>query len=234
MFSVNVSLPSFSVCSFPELHMQIHSVFNIVQSKTPSGLCIHKSCALWRWADNTAQILELFPFSGKLLLSQDEILFPSALLNVKIFLCNLTTSSTFGLPCYVPPSCCFSDAVALPSVSAEPVYGELRDLGILGLVPGGYSPGWKHCVNDSSSSCEVETRFLGQPALIGKPKPPQVPWVYLHISEHSFSLRLIHILGSSAHLDLLPRCFSRSSLNMCPHSHFCFVGRISLENRHVC
>jgi len=64
----------------------------------------------------------------------------------KTFFVTLTISPTFGLPCCIPHSWCSLGTVALPSGSAELVYGVPRDLGRLGLVPSGYSPGAKCCV----------------------------------------------------------------------------------------
>lgn len=148
----------------------------------------------------------------------------SALLNVKIFV-TLTMTPTLGLPNYIPSHWCFLEAVPLPSVSTELVYGVLRrDLGRQGLVSSGYSPGSKCCVAwQQQLPVRWEDAFLGQPPLMDNRG-----WSLLRslgypcISEHSSSLCLMHILHASAHLDLLPSHFSRSSLNTCPLFSFLF------------
>lgn len=169
-FLWNASLLSFSASKQLQFSLTSHAnslCFNIVQNKTASvftraelrqgGLTIPLGSSIFFHFLENLWFLRMKLRSSQLFSIQ------------KPFFVTFATSPAFGLPCYIPPSWCFLDAVTLPSVSAEPVYGGPRGLGRLGLVPSRYSPGPKWCVAwQQQFPVEVGARFFGQPALTEK------------------------------------------------------------------
>lgn len=113
----------------------------------------------------------------------------------------LTIFPIFSLPCYTHHG--VSLMLWLPSVSAELVYGCTGESGEIGAGPRWYSPAPKYCV---ACQQQLPVRWeLAWPASTnrGQTLLRSLGCIHTYLEHWSF-LPLTHILGSSAHLDLLP------------------------------
>lgn len=96
--------------------------------------------------------------------------------------CKITLPFSLHLFFRVTPSMVFPRCCGSLQSRQNWFTGVLGNVGRLGLVPSGYSPGPKCCV-----ACQQQLPVRWEHACLAsqrkqRPKPPQVPWVYPHIS----------------------------------------------------
>lgn len=130
-------------------------------------------------------MLQLFSFSGKPLVSQEETPFLSALLNAKIFLCNphhdLCTWSSMlhSLPLVFPRSCASSFSLHRTGLRCTKKGPGETGAGLKQVQP------WAEvvCCMIAAASCLVGACFAWPTSTNGQQrlKPPQLPWVSVHI-----------------------------------------------------
>lgn len=147
----------------------------------------------WQYCSDSPALLI---FLKKLLVSQPFSSQPFSRQN------HLAIFPVFSLPCYTLHG--VSLMPWLPSVSAELVYGCTGECGEIEAGPKWYSPATRCCVA-CQQQLHVRWELLAWPASTNRGRPLLRSLGCIHAClEHRSFLPLTHILGSSAHLDLLP------------------------------